>query len=120
MKQELEIFGFYLSNHPVTDYKLKYNNHIDLQAIGKYFDKAIELIIYIDKIKEVATKNNRFMCFITGSDETSSIDIILFPDTYENYSDLKEGDFIRLKGRVEKRYDKFQVIVNEIIEVINE
>ncbi len=120
MRQELEIFGFYLSNHPVTDYKLQYNIKIDLENISNYFDKIVEMIVYVDKIKEVTTKNNQTMIFMTGSDEVSTIDLILFPSTHESYPNLKVGQFIRLKGRVEKRFDKYQIVVNEILETINE
>ena len=39
MEQELNVFGFYLSNHPVTEYKLKNKNVMPLSNIEKYFDK---------------------------------------------------------------------------------
>lgn len=120
MRQELEMFGFYLSNHPITDYKIQHNITLDLENIKNYFDKIVEVIVYVDKIKEVTTKNNQTMVFITGSDEVSTIGIILFPNLYENYPDLKVGEFLRLKGRVEKRFDKYQIVVNDILEVINE
>jgi RecJ-like exonuclease len=57
------------------------------------------------------------MSFITGSDEISKIDIILFPNIYEKYQDLKVGDIIYVTGKVEKRFDKLQVVVNEINKV---
>lgn len=114
MSKELEVFGFYLTNHPVTEYKLKYNNTIDLSELNNYFDKTVDLIVYIDRMKEIDTKKNDKMCFISGSDEINTIDVVLFPSIYENYNNIDVGDIIFISGRVEKRFDKLQVIVSEI------
>ena len=78
------------------------------------FDKVINIIIYVDKIKVVNTSKGDKMAFLSGSDELSTVDIVLFPKTYEKYNDLSHGDIILIKGRVEKRFDKYQIVVNEI------
>jgi DNA polymerase-3 subunit alpha len=114
MQNELVIFGFYLSNHPVTEYKQKYKNIIAINNIPNYFDKVINTIIYVDKIRKIDTKNGDKMCFITGSDEINMLDFVMFPKIYELYSDVKEGNILLIKGRVEKRFDKMQVIVSEV------
>ena len=36
---EKELFGVYLSNHPVTFYKAKFNQIVSLNQVGDYFDK---------------------------------------------------------------------------------
>ena len=113
MEKELEVFGFYLSDHPITEYKLKYN-FIDLNNIKSYFDKNIDTVIYVDKIRVIDTKNKKKMMFITGSDETSQVDIIVFPKIFEKNSNINQDDVIRVKGKVEKRYDEYQIIANNI------
>lgn len=118
MSRELEVFGFYLTNHPIIDYRLKYNNNLSLNNINIYFDKNIDIILYIDKIREINTKKGDKMCFITGSDEISSIDVIVFPKVYESIN-IKQDSFIKIIGKVERRYDKYQLIANSI-EVISE
>ena len=114
MSKELEVFGFYLSNHPVTEYKLRYNDIVDLNQLNNYFDKTVNLIVYVDRIKEIDTKKNDKMCFITGSDEINTIDVVLFPQVYEKYNNINVGNIIYINGRIEKRFDKLQVMVNEI------
>ncbi len=114
MEYELEIFGFYLSNHPVTEYRIKLNENLLLSEVEEYFDKNVTIIAYVDKKKEVGTKNNDTMCFITGSDEISNLDIVLFPKTYEQYPDIKIGNIIQFHGKVEKRFDKYQLIVRTL------
>lgn len=114
LNRAFEVFGFYLSNHPITDIKLKDSTLVPLNKIKNYFDKVINIAIIIDKIKIVNTKKNEQMCFISGSDELENIDIVLFPDILKNYPNIKIGDILKVRGRVEKRYDKYQVVVKEI------
>ena len=82
-----------------------------------YFDKNINVIIYAEKIKEIGTKNNDKMAFIDASDEVSKIDIVLFPKTYKKYNDIKNGKIYLIKGRVEKRFDKYQLNAFELTEL---
>ena len=114
MQKELDIFGFYLTNNPITDFKLKYNNITNLNEIEEYFDKVINIIVNVDKIKEVNTSKGDKMCFINVSDELSTVDIVLFPKTYQKYNNIKSGDFLLIKGKVEKRFDKYQIVVSDI------
>jgi len=114
MEQELNVFGFYLTNNPITELKLKHNNIINLNEIETYFDKNINIIIYVDKIKEVNTSKGDKMAFISGSDELSTSDIVLFPKIYEKFNNVNKGDILFIKGKVEKRFDKHQIVVNNI------
>ena len=113
MQKELNVFGFYLSKHPVTEYKVKYKA-IDLKDISLYFDKNIDLIIYVDKIRVIKTKNNDEMCFISGSDESSNIEIVLFPRVYDLNKNIEIGNVLKVFGKVEKRFDEYQVVASEI------
>ena len=114
MEQELNVFGLYLTNNPITELKLKHSNIINLSEIDSYFDKNINIIVYVDKVKEVNTSKGDKMCFISGSDELSAVDIVLFPKTYEKYKDINQGSIILVKGKVEKRFDKHQIVVNSM------
>ena len=114
MQQELDIFGFYLTNNPITELKLKYNNIININEIELYFDKIINSIVYVDKIKEISTIKGEKMCFINGSDELMTADIVIFPKIYEKHKEIKEGNIILIKGKVEKRFDKYQIILKEL------
>lgn len=117
MQMELEVFGFYLSNHPTSEYKLRYNSSISLIKLSDYFDKVVDIVVYIDRVKEVTTKKKDKMLFVTGSDEATTIDIVLFPDTYKKYNKIETGDIVLVNGKVEKRFDKLQLVVNEITKI---
>ena len=111
MEIELSVFGLYLTNNPVTEFKIKHKNIIDLNQVENYFDKNINIIVFIDKLKEVNTSKGEKMCFITGSDELSQVDIVLFPKIYQKYNNISRGDIIKVQGRVEKRFDKYQIVL---------
>jgi DNA polymerase-3 subunit alpha len=113
---EKECFGFYLSNHPVVYYRNKINHSIKLADIKKYFNKNIVCVVLIDKIKEINTKDNLPMAFISGSDEEMSVDIIVFPKVYETLEGLKKGDIIKVEGRVERKRD-YNIIASSIINI---
>lgn len=114
MNLERDTFGFYLSHHPVTEYRIKFNNLISLEQIDNYFDKNINIILYVDRKKEITTKKNDKMLFITASDELATIDVVLFPKFYTLGININVGDIVEVSGHVEKRFDKYQIIVNEL------
>ena len=114
MAKELEMFGLYLSEHPITSLKAHYSNVIAIEDFPRYFDKNIDTILYIDKVKEITTKKNQKMAFLVGSDEVSTIDLTLFPNLYEKHSDIEKGDTVLVTGKVEKRFDKYQLVVQKI------
>ena len=109
---QLEVFGFYLSNHPVNIYKNA--NDLDTRCVEQYFDKTISLVLVIDQIKEVTTKKNDIMAFITASDEYGRVSLTLFPKTYQTYNKINKKDIIRIFGRVERRFDQYQIVVNSL------
>lgn len=109
---QLSVFGFYLSNHPTNIYKTAYD--LDTRVIEQYFDKTISLVLIIDQIKEVTTKKNDIMAFVTASDEYRQISLTLFPKTYKEHNNINKKDIIRIYGRVEKRFDQYQIIVNNL------
>lgn len=120
LEYEYETFGFYLSNHIITEYRTKYNTHIMLKDINNYFDSNVTLIVYVERVKEVMTKKKENMLFVTASDETNRIDLVFFSSIYGEVKDLEKGHILVIEGRVEKRFDKYQVIVNKVITKIIE
>ncbi len=112
MSFELEVFGFYLSKHPVTEYKIKHNS-VNVLELELFFDKTIDIVVFIDKIKEIKTKKEDVMAFLTVSDEVATIDAVLFPKIYNEYK-LNKNDILLINAKVEKRFDKYQLIVNNL------
>lgn len=113
-ERELAVFGFYLTNHPVLEYKANSKNIINADQIKNYFDQVIEVIVYVDKIRVIKTKNNEDMAFITGSDESSTVDLVVFPNIYKNCSNISKGNILKVRARVEKRMSRYQLTVIKV------
>uniref|UniRef100_UPI002627FBF0 helix-hairpin-helix domain-containing protein n=1 Tax=uncultured Clostridium sp. TaxID=59620 RepID=UPI002627FBF0 len=110
MNAELELYGYYVSTHPAS----KYPKCFKLINIEKYFDKFVETVVLIESIKTIKTKTNKDMAFIKASDETFSGEFTCFESVMSSVNFFKKGDLVKVKGRVEKRLDKFSVIVQSI------
>ena len=114
LSNEKASLGFYLSSHPTTIYKSRTSNVVNLADIKNYFGKRVELLVMIDKVRVVNTKNNDRMAFYLASDDTAQTDLTLFSKAYEKYKDIDKGEIVLVKGEVQRRFDKYQIIVNEI------
>ena len=114
LQKEKDIFGFYLTNHPVTQYKSKKNIYVNLKDISKYFNKSIKTVVLVERVKIIKTKKGDNMSFLTCSDEDGTLDFILFPKVYSNYNGIIRGDVLEIMGQVEKRLNTYQVIVNKV------
>ena len=111
MQHELDLFGFYVSTHPASKYT-KVMKQID---IASNFNKIVKTVVLVEKIKVIKTKKNKDMAFLVGSDETTSNEFILFDNL--NISEINVGDLLLIEGRVERRLDKYQIIVNQISKI---
>lgn len=112
INNQLLSFGFYLSEHPTNTYRQP--NDIETKNINLYYNKNISITLLVDNIKEITTKKNDTMAFINASDEFGMISLTLFPTTYKQYNNINRKDIIRVFGRVERRFDKYQIIVNSL------
>ena len=113
---EKDCFGFYISNHPVVYYRNKLDNVVKLTDLRKYFNKNITTVLLIDRIKEITTKDNLPMAFLSCSDEELTVDVILFPKVYETIDGIKKGDIIKVEGKVERK-NEFNIIATKITNI---
>lgn len=118
MADEYQMYGFYVSNHPASKYNGKEITKI--RQIKEFLGKNINLVILINDIKKIKTKNNQDMAFLLGSDETGKMDFILFPKNIGYLEKLKVGSLVNVYGTVARRLDKYQININRIRVLVNE
>ena len=111
MAKEKELFGFYLSYHPTTKFKDKYNV-VSINELKKYVGKIIDVIVLVEKIKVHTDKKGNEMAFITGSDEIDSIELIAFSKVYSTINILEKGNVLLVRGKVEYKND-IQIIIEK-------
>lgn len=109
---ELKTIGFYLTEHPVSKYRLE--SPVNTSNIPLYFGKNVKMIIMIGSIRETMTKNNDVMAFVSGNDEYGEASFTFFPKTYMKFNNIKVGNIIEVGGTVERRFDKYQIVVNNV------
>ena len=108
---EKNSYGFYVSNHPSSSY---HQNVVKIENISKYFDKPVNMVLCIELIRTFKTKKNENMASIIASDETGEIELVIFPRNISLINNLIEGDIILVNGNVGKRYNEYQILVNNI------
>ena len=111
-EMEVRTLGFYLTEHPVSKYREEY--FVNSSNITLYFDKNVKIIVMISNIRETMTRNNDVMAFVLGSDEYGEIDLTIFPSTYKKFNKISKGNVIEVNGKVERRFDKYQVVARDI------
>ena len=111
INKELELYGFYITNHPASKYIDQ--KYIKLNNINNYLFKNIIVVCLIENIKEIVTKKKEKMAFMKASDETGNVDLTVFPKVYNNIN-IKENNLVKINGQVVKRFDKISIIVNNI------
>ena len=114
LQQEKELFGFYISSHPVTSYRSSNITAVPINQLSVMLSKKVDVLVLVEAVKTIETKNKETMAFMNGSDETGTFDFVLFPKVYQQYTDIEKGDLIKVIGTVEKRLDRYQLVVQKI------
>jgi DNA polymerase-3 subunit alpha len=110
---ELNSYGFYISNHPASKYSNK--EVIKLENINNYLFKNIVCYVMIENVKKIKTKKNEDMAFVLASDETGVKEFTVFPNSFAMLDKINKNDVVKIWGNVSKRYDKVNIIVNKIV-----
>ena len=112
-QNELNCYGFYVSNHPAS----KYNGSefVKINDLNKHLFERINIGVLIEFIRYLKTKKGDEMAFLLGSDETGEADFVVFPRVYNLLKDIKKGDLVKIYGTVSKRFDKVSVVVNNVV-----
>lgn len=120
LQWEKQFLGLFVSGHPLQGlkkYLMKKAHHIgsfDETSIGK----ILKVVGIISRVKKVTTKNGSAMAYIILEDLTGRIEAVVFPKTFQDYAGfVGEGRVLMLEGRLEKRRDTQQFIVQSITEI---
>ena len=111
MAREISTFGYYVTNHPSSKYQ---DGVMKIENMVKFFDKYVDLVVIIGSVRKIKTKKGEDMGFITASDETGSCDFIVFPKNNKLLIDIRKDDFVKVRGQVTRRLDKYQIVVSNI------
>ena len=110
--REFEIlsYGMYITNHPCS----KYKDVIKVENIKNYLFKNVNMVLLIKNIRTIKDKKGGEMAFLECEDETGKVNLTMFSSLYAKNNDLKVNELIRVNVKVSKRFDKLNVLVNNI------
>ncbi|HZH58025.1 MAG TPA: DNA polymerase III subunit alpha [Metabacillus sp.] len=119
LRFEKESLGFYFSSHPVEVFRKRLTeigaNTIDQLPLK--VDRKASIGAMVGTIRTIRTKKGEVMAFLSLGDETGEVDAVMFPQTFSKYSEkAKDGLVYLFAGKVEKRHDKVQFIIQQLIE----
>ena len=115
---EKELMGVYVSGHPLDDYITLLEKNSTVQASKFMVDEETgvsavkddsEVVIggMITGITTKYTKQGKAMAFINVEDLTGTVEVIVFPNSYDSARYLiSEGNKVFVKGRVQAEEEK--------------
>jgi len=115
MRYEKEIAGFYITGHPLENYKTIIENYcntnLDLiqkqEEIEKYTAKTAKFVGIVSAVQQGVTKNGKDYGRVTFEDEYGTWQWMLFSEDFTKYRHLFEvGKQLYMTARAEERYRK--------------
>ena len=134
LAMEKEMLGIYISGHPLKPYEGELNRvstistteifqaQEDLkEGMAENIDeKKVILGGIVIKKKNMITKNNNMMAFITLEDLYGIVECIVFPTTFDRYNNLIEEDsLIIIEGKISLSEEEEPKIICEKIFPLN-
>ncbi|ALD20210.1 DNA polymerase III subunit alpha [Hymenobacter sp. DG25A] len=101
LRREKEVIGFYLSGHPLDDFKLEIDSYCTcgLDKVESYKNREVTVAGLITNVLFKTTKTGQPFVSFTVEDYESSLNLALFRDDYSRFSALINP----------RNYDKEQV-----------
>lgn len=100
---ERELLGLYLSQHPLDAFGTFLSEQCVPVASLKpdHEGKSVSIGGAINDVREITTKNGQKMAFIKLEDQSGEIEVILFPNAYQQTVGLWERDrIVLIRGKV--------------------
>ena len=115
---ERELIGIYLGEHPLTPYLN------EIRRVVSYFssnlgeaqhEEKVRVAGMVTAIRPHQTKTGKMMAWVTIEDLSGTIELVVFPRTWEKYQfDLEIGGVILAEGKVDAQSSPSKVLADNI------
>ncbi|RQD78075.1 MAG: DNA polymerase III subunit alpha, partial [Candidatus Syntrophonatronum acetioxidans] len=115
---EKELLGFYISGHPLEQYReiLETQMFSSSDLAQCRHQERVKLGGIIHQVKTIVTKKGKTMAFFTLEDLRGEVEVIVFPDLYENSREiLKNEEIVRVTGKLDRNAEGEVKIIGEQI-----
>lgn len=121
---EKEYLGFYVSGHPLDEFKSTIRKKVKYQIsdLPNLKDKMrIRIAGIMTRAERKPTKRGQTMAYCTLEDLTGEIDVLVFPSTLEKYYDFVGADrFVIIDGTLQLQEDGIKFFAEKISELNKE
>lgn len=115
---EKETTGFYITGHPLDQYKEKLKNLPDLTELTADHIRnrqTVRIGGILSDTKRITTKKGETMCFATLEDYTGRMEITVFPRTFYQHVNLLAPDTaVVIQGKADVAEDEVKVLADKI------
>ncbi|MBO0681814.1 MAG: DNA polymerase III subunit alpha [Candidatus Dormibacteraeota bacterium] len=105
LRNEKELLGLYLSDHPLNRIEAELARLTDAQAIQVTTEiqgSEVRVGGLVREVRRVVTRSGQIMAYVALEDLTGTLDVTLFPRAYEQFRQLFEADaVVVVQGKVE-------------------
>ncbi|WP_242926841.1 DNA polymerase III subunit alpha [Pontibacter vulgaris] len=107
LRREKEVVGFYISGHPLDQFKLEIDSYCTsaLADIANHKNKDINVAGMVSEVVIRTAKNGNPFALFSIEDYDSTMQMALFGEDYVKFSPyLKTGLYLFIRGKVQLRY----------------
>ncbi len=123
LAKEKEVLNFYMSGHPLDHYRdevIGFSTVSLKDSVLKETRDGTSVLVggVITAAKNITQRNGRQMAFLEMEDFKGSIELIVFADAYDQYSNLCAVDsMVLVRGRLQKKEGEYnyKIIVEKIM-----
>ena len=131
---EKELLGLFVSSNPLEDFRKilekkatkisEVTSKLTKQKSHQFFwqrnsGNQVKIGGIISRMKKIITRNGKPMLFMNLEDDSSKIEVVVFPRVIEkNPSAFKENKIVLVSGRVDNRDGVFKFICENIEEIV--
>jgi DNA polymerase-3 subunit alpha len=115
---ERELIGLYISDHPLTPYQQTFAQIVSYfsgQLNEAQQEEKVRVAGLVTSVRPYMTKTNKPMGFVAIEDIQGSIELVLFPKTWEKYREqMTVGQIIIVEGKTDTSSTPPKILVDTI------
>lgn len=118
---EKEVLGFYLSGHPLDEYRQRAKawGAIDIpQLLVHKMERSVRTIGLVTRVKRIVTKKGDAMAFVQLEDQGQELEAVVFPNVLAAHPTLyQEDNLLFVEGKLELKAEGVQLIIHRAVQL---
>ena len=119
---EKELLGLYISGHPLDKFReILEKRDINIKKAKEEMKEGMIAVLggIVEEIRPVITKKNDSMAFIKLADFTGSLEVVVFPKTYNEFKNILQPEScVVIKGRISHRNGEVSIVAEKVKQLV--